>query len=390
MSIPNFPSISPEITREKALNMILASIAMEELGLSHIINAEGEKIQYVLNDLTENTGFGATLDDILRVNKSVESLLDVLMQSQAFLKSKMEKVIEVMVADLGPTGPTGPTGATGPKGVTGAAGPKGETGAIGPAGNTGNTGPAGPAGTIGPTGSEGPMGPVGPSGAAGSAGPRGFQGPPGPKGATGAAGPRGCKGATGPEGPKGDKGPTGPPGLIQNCLGSFSEPEIDYSWNCNTSFPWKCNFINGNCINYNQCSIYLNPCKYYLISFTITILSFQENSQNNQAISYPYPNNRYNNWNWNMNQLPVNSNAGNHVNPPNITIALSASCPNNTTDIFNYYESLSARMNSPISISSGCILYSTHECMEAVKLYIELKSPYSLLTGQSNLSIVAY
>ena len=36
------------MTREEALTMIIASIAMEELALSHILNAEGEKLQYVL------------------------------------------------------------------------------------------------------------------------------------------------------------------------------------------------------------------------------------------------------------------------------------------------------------------------------------------------------
>ena len=35
------------MTREEALTMIIASIAMEELALSHILNAEGEKLQYM-------------------------------------------------------------------------------------------------------------------------------------------------------------------------------------------------------------------------------------------------------------------------------------------------------------------------------------------------------
>lgn len=96
MSLPTFPPISPEITREKSLNMILASIAMEELAFSHIINAEGEKIQYVVNDLIDHTGSRPSLEDVLAVNKSVESLLSVVMQSQIFLKSKMDKVLDVM------------------------------------------------------------------------------------------------------------------------------------------------------------------------------------------------------------------------------------------------------------------------------------------------------
>lgn len=35
------------MTREEALTMIIASIAMEELALSHILNAEGEKLQFI-------------------------------------------------------------------------------------------------------------------------------------------------------------------------------------------------------------------------------------------------------------------------------------------------------------------------------------------------------
>ena len=41
MSMPSFPNIDPPIQREDAVNQILSSIAMEELGLSHILNAEG-------------------------------------------------------------------------------------------------------------------------------------------------------------------------------------------------------------------------------------------------------------------------------------------------------------------------------------------------------------
>ena len=111
MSMPTFPNISPEITREKALNMILASIAMEELALSHIINAEGEKIQFILKELEQDPKCKDSLNDVLAVNKSVESLFDVLTQSQAFLKNKMDRVLDAMEFGIGPTGPTGATAA---------------------------------------------------------------------------------------------------------------------------------------------------------------------------------------------------------------------------------------------------------------------------------------
>ena len=41
MSLPSFPNVDPAIQREDAVNQILSSIAMEELGMSHILNAEG-------------------------------------------------------------------------------------------------------------------------------------------------------------------------------------------------------------------------------------------------------------------------------------------------------------------------------------------------------------
>lgn len=130
MSQPNFPVISPEITRDKALDMILASIAMEELGLSHIINAEGEKLQYILGTLPGSKGVDADVNQLLEVNKSVSDLLERVMQNQMFLKSKMDKVIDsIEYPNIGPTGPTGPTGA--PGGATGPTGPIGPTGPTG-------------------------------------------------------------------------------------------------------------------------------------------------------------------------------------------------------------------------------------------------------------------
>ncbi|WP_342580438.1 hypothetical protein [Ureibacillus sp. FSL W7-1570] len=55
MSMPNIPDISPKISidREDVINLLLASIALEEIGLAHIINAEGEKIQFAIGKLNE-------------------------------------------------------------------------------------------------------------------------------------------------------------------------------------------------------------------------------------------------------------------------------------------------------------------------------------------------
>ena len=139
MSLPSFPNIDPPIQREDAVNQILSSIAMEELGLSHILNAEGEKLQYILGTLPGLSGPAATVEDVLSANESVRDLLKTAVQNQLFLKSKMQEALEASPMQ----GPVGPTGPAGPAGPTGAAGSTGATGGAGPAGATGATGAPG-------------------------------------------------------------------------------------------------------------------------------------------------------------------------------------------------------------------------------------------------------
>lgn len=81
------------MTREEALTMIVASIAMEELALSHILNAEGEKLQYILGTLPGETQPCAGPQEVLEVNRSVTALLEVVMQNQMLLKGKLERVL---------------------------------------------------------------------------------------------------------------------------------------------------------------------------------------------------------------------------------------------------------------------------------------------------------
>lgn len=123
MSIPNFPEIDPEMTRERALDMILVSIAMEELALSHIINAEGEKLQYILGTLDEKRcGKSPDVNQLLCVNESISNLLEMVSQNQMLLKNKMDKVLQAIPGcpcPPGPIGPPGPPGETGPQGPPG-------------------------------------------------------------------------------------------------------------------------------------------------------------------------------------------------------------------------------------------------------------------------------
>ena len=121
MSLPMFPQIDPPLTREESLNEIISSIASEELSLSHILNAEGEKLQYVLGTLP-GLEEAANFDEVMKVNRSVQDTLSDVMEQQAMLTAKLSAAMKAPVLP-GPAGPAGPAGAEGP--AEGAAGPTG-------------------------------------------------------------------------------------------------------------------------------------------------------------------------------------------------------------------------------------------------------------------------
>ena len=211
MSLPTFPPIEPPLSREGSINEIISSIAAEELSLSHILNAEGEKLQYVLGTLP-GLETAAALDEVMQVNQSVQETLSSVMEQQMMLTGKLASAMSAPILP-GPTGATGATGATGPaEGPVGVTGPTGPTGAQGPIGPTGATGAVGPAGAVGPTGATGATGATGPTGAVGATGATGATGSAGANGVVGVAGITGAAGAAGATGPTGASGPTGATG----------------------------------------------------------------------------------------------------------------------------------------------------------------------------------
>lgn len=166
MSLPQYP-VTPDLTRQDAINQVIASIAAEELALSHVINAEGEKIQYAVGTIP-GLATGATTEEVLSINRSANQLLGTVLESQMLLKGKLADAFAAPVF-VGPPGPQGPIGPQGP-----------DQGAAGPAGPQGPAGPIGPEGLPGPVGPDGPVGPAGGPGATGVTGPAGNQGAPAP------------------------------------------------------------------------------------------------------------------------------------------------------------------------------------------------------------------
>jgi hypothetical protein len=98
MSMPNIPNVTPniDIDRTDVINLLLASIAFEELGLAHLINAEAEKIQAVLGTLEGGNSFSnCSIGDLLLINKSVRKTLEDIIKKEMLLQFKLENVLEI-------------------------------------------------------------------------------------------------------------------------------------------------------------------------------------------------------------------------------------------------------------------------------------------------------
>lgn len=97
MSQANIPNITPviSISRNDVTNLLLASIALEEIGLAHIINAEAEKVQYVLGTIP-GLKSASTEEGILKVNESVQDTLEMVIKKEILLGNKLKKVIKTI------------------------------------------------------------------------------------------------------------------------------------------------------------------------------------------------------------------------------------------------------------------------------------------------------
>ncbi|MCL1914613.1 MAG: hypothetical protein FWG10_12260 [Eubacteriaceae bacterium] len=95
MSLPKFEDptttgLNPTDAIQFTLIQMLASVAMQELSLSHILNTQGENMQAILGtdegELLENApGF----HDLFEANQAVQDTLKSVSQSQMFLMGKM-------------------------------------------------------------------------------------------------------------------------------------------------------------------------------------------------------------------------------------------------------------------------------------------------------------
>jgi hypothetical protein len=104
MSFPNIPNVTSmiSITQGQAIDLLLASIAFEELGLSHILNAEGEKIQSVVGTLPGLTPTVVPIGDLQAIDTSVTNTLHHIIKKEMLLEFKLEDLIQLIQLTICP------------------------------------------------------------------------------------------------------------------------------------------------------------------------------------------------------------------------------------------------------------------------------------------------
>ncbi|MCL2105870.1 MAG: hypothetical protein FWH26_02230 [Oscillospiraceae bacterium] len=102
MSMPRI-TIPASVTEENALANIIASIALEEAALAHIINAEGEKIQRVVGTFTPEGAaeplellVPATAEDMQAINTAVGEMMETVSSIETSLHNKLRTVLAVL------------------------------------------------------------------------------------------------------------------------------------------------------------------------------------------------------------------------------------------------------------------------------------------------------
>ena len=96
MSQPSIPNMTPivSVSKKDTISMLLSSIAMNEMAMSHLINAEAEKIQSFVK-YTE-VGKGIKTNDFIHFNNTVSRFLEEATMEQWLNLNKLDRVIHLL------------------------------------------------------------------------------------------------------------------------------------------------------------------------------------------------------------------------------------------------------------------------------------------------------
>lgn len=115
MSNPSIPNITPliSISTAQTVPLLLASVAVEELALAHLVNAEAEGLQLVLGTLTPTSTTLApaevSVSNFLAVNSDIRRTLHDVIKKEILLEFKFENVLDLIASGAAAGGtPSGP------------------------------------------------------------------------------------------------------------------------------------------------------------------------------------------------------------------------------------------------------------------------------------------
>lgn len=87
MSMPDIPDF--KLDRCQSANLLLTSIGLEEVSLSHLMNAEAEKLQFALGTLHPGAK-PCDCKQVLEVNESIRRTMRSIMMTEMLLSMKLE------------------------------------------------------------------------------------------------------------------------------------------------------------------------------------------------------------------------------------------------------------------------------------------------------------
>jgi len=89
----------PPLSRDQSLYSLIASIALQEAALAHILNADGEKLQMAVKLIDPKSGVRDNrygIADLLNVNDSVNSLISVVRKHEDLLREKLHIAVSIL------------------------------------------------------------------------------------------------------------------------------------------------------------------------------------------------------------------------------------------------------------------------------------------------------
>lgn len=90
MGMPTFPNIKNPASQEEIIDRLLETIALEELALAHLVNAEAEKVQAVVKAGIMGP---VSAEEVHEINIGVAKVLDMAAQKEDRLHRKLKLIL---------------------------------------------------------------------------------------------------------------------------------------------------------------------------------------------------------------------------------------------------------------------------------------------------------